>query len=58
MSEAKIIYKTVKKAVAHCSECDTEMLGNGSEVMPYICLCGEWEFNKEESEYKVISSTR
>lgn len=33
-------YKTVKKVVPFCKDCDQEITGNGSMVLPYACGCG------------------
>jgi hypothetical protein len=46
-------YKTVKKRVAWCEKCNTEIYGNGSMVTPYKCECGEYEYDPKTHWYKL-----
>ena len=48
----KIIYKKVKAYTPHCSECGTQLHGNGSDVLPYKCDCGIWKYNFVKKEYE------
>jgi hypothetical protein len=47
-------YKTVRRRVPWCKECDCEIHGNGSIVSPYHCMCGEYEYNLETNSYEAI----
>lgn len=40
----EVVYKKIKKEIAHCNVCDDELMGNNSVAMPYECSCGTWEF--------------
>lgn len=42
----RIKYKTTKTIVPFCGNCDEQLRGNGSIVMPYQCSCGYWEVDK------------
>ena len=52
-------YKRVQKSVPHCGDCEEELRGNGSIVMPYNCSCGEWEVFRDRNslEYKIKDKT-
>lgn len=47
-----IKYKTVKRSVRWCSECDTELLGDGSNLLPYKCKCGLYKYGYKTAPYK------
>lgn len=53
-------YKKVKKLVPWCKSCNSEIQGNGSLVLPYKCICSNWEFNNDINDYvpkKVVHRT-
>ena len=50
----KPIYKKIKKLVPCCPVCDVELMGNGSLLLPYECLCGKWQGNYKDLEYKIL----
>jgi len=45
--------KTIKKSVYWCSDCNQEIVGNGSMINPYRCKCGEYEFKDFNEDYKL-----
>ena len=52
----KIIYKKTAVIMPHCPECKNVLSGNGSILLPYYCLCGEWkpkEINNFKGEYEI-----
>lgn len=51
----KPVYKKVKVFKEHCPKCEQQLLGNGSNATPYKCDCGEWKWDYEFEEYKIIS---
>lgn len=42
----KKIRKIVKVAMPHCNVCGEMLSGQGSQVLPYRCSCGEWRFHR------------
>jgi len=46
-------YRNKKIIVPYCPQCDEDIWGNGSIVLPYKCLCGDWEYNLEDRNYKL-----
>ena len=50
----KVTYKNVKKTVAWCKICDTEIRGNGSMLSPYYCKCGKYDCKYGERIYKIV----
>lgn len=55
----KIVHKKIKRNFPFCKDCDKEISGNNSILLPYRCDCGIWEVDMdwlEESgfiEYKI-----
>jgi hypothetical protein len=43
-------YKTVKKRVAWCFDCDSEITGNGSMVTPYHCKCSKYQWREGDED--------
>lgn len=54
MTQHKVIYKKIKKLVAHCSECKEELRGDNSFLAPYRCNCGFWKRNIITGEYEIV----
>lgn len=46
----KMKHKRIKKLVPWCDVCG-EITGNGSTLLPYRCLCGEWEWDDDKKDY-------
>lgn len=42
----KPVFKRVNLPLPHCPVCKDRLCGYGSDALPYICSCGEWEFRK------------
>ena len=40
----KPIWKQVKSFAPFCPVCSERLSGNNSDVLPYTCSCGEWEY--------------
>lgn len=51
-------YKTVKKSVRWCYECNTEIIGNGNKLNPYQCECGKWKYDRTENDYFLIKDNK
>jgi hypothetical protein len=53
----KIIYKSVKMIMPSCPVCKSILGGNGSQLLPYYCKCGEWlakDFFDFKGEYEIV----
>lgn len=48
------IYKKVKVPMKHCRRCGTQLSGNGSEINPYSCSCGTWNYDWLRREFWTI----
>ena len=48
----KPTYKIKRVYVPCCPQCGERLSGNGSQVLPYRCKCGEWEYDSD-GEYKI-----
>ena len=47
-------YKKIKKVVPFCYLCNSEIFGEGSEMRPYHCKCGNYEYDKYKNEYNLV----
>lgn len=47
-------YKKVGKLVAWCFDCKQEITGSGSQLQPYNCKCGIWQYSGKTSEYELV----
>lgn len=43
-TDRQLVYRRVKQVVPHCNVCGEQLRGNGSDVLPYRCGCGVWEY--------------
>ncbi len=50
----KPIYKWTKVLTLFCPKCKIRLNGNGSDIFPYYCVCGQWKFDIEKSAYKIV----
>lgn len=46
-------YKKVKVLKPHCSICGEQLQGNGSDILPYNCSCGEWEWKHRDIDMEL-----
>ena len=44
-------YKSEKRLVPYCDDCDNRIIGNGSMILPYQCECGIWEYDEAQHDY-------
>lgn len=57
----RFIYKRISILAPHCEICGCRLEGNGSEMTPYSCPCGKWEWDKNivgKTEYKLIPEAK
>ena len=40
-------YKRKPRMVPHCGDCEEELKGEGSIMIPYSCSCGKWEYEPD-----------
>ena len=45
------VYKTVKVRMPHCPICKMQLVGNNSISHPWVCDCGEWEWDGQTPTY-------
>lgn len=36
-----------------CPRCDEELSGNGSQLLPYTCKCGIWQYRWMEADWEL-----
>ena len=49
----EIVYKRVKTLAEHCNVCGERLSGNNSQILPYECKCGTWEYDWEKAEFYI-----
>lgn len=50
----RVTYKRIKVAMPHCGDCQEELQGNNSLLMPYKCRCGEWKSKSWDEPFEFV----
>lgn len=50
----QITYKKIPRWEPHCGECGEQLQGDNSQVLPFKCSCGVWQYDRDSREYKLI----